>query len=80
MMKPETNVKSLSEESDWDKKKEDIPEEVILAENFTLKELSGKKKISKKTLKSYFITLKSQRVQCWKLMQMYKRVWQYMKA
>lgn len=39
-MKPETSVKGISGESDCDKKEDDVTEEVMLAENFTLKELS----------------------------------------
>lgn len=35
-MKPETSVKS---ESDCDKKEDDVTKEMMLAENFTLKEL-----------------------------------------
>lgn len=39
-MKPETDVKSINEESGCDKKEEDAPEEVMLEKNFALKELS----------------------------------------
>lgn len=65
-MKPETSVKSISGESDCDKKKDDVTEEVMLAEKL---HIEG-------TLR-YFTTLKTQGVKYWKLMQIYKGVWQF---
>lgn len=65
----EDELTDTDEESEYDEKDEDIPEEVILAKNFTLKELS-------KT----FQNIVSTKDKCWKLIQTYKGVCQFAKA
>ena len=49
---------NINYESGFDKKDDDVPEEVILANNFNIKE----------TLK-YFVTLKAWRIKCWQLIE-----------
>lgn len=59
----------INQEKWCDEKDEDVPEEVTLAKNFTLK-----------NAQRYFTTSKAQRTQCWKLIQTEKGVCHFAKA
>ena len=63
LMKPETSVKSVSEESGCDKKEEDVLEEVMRAKTSCL--TNSQRDVT---------MLKAQSIKCWKLMQLYKGV------